>query len=107
MIVQTHETLASGSEFVVTVSDEGFKIQNVETGDVYDEAWDPVALAPERSYVETDEMVEPDVTMWTEDCDYMSHDLVTYDGETWECLQSHTSTASLTPDEATSLWLMI
>lgn len=43
-------------DFVRTYSDAGFKIER--DGIRYDDAWDPVSLADERVYIETDEHVD-------------------------------------------------
>ena len=42
--------------FLHTYSDENFRIRQVETGVVYDEAWD--LLSAEYTYEETDEKIE-------------------------------------------------
>lgn len=39
-----------------TYSDEGFRIMNIKTGQIYDEAIDPIHI--EREYVEIAELVE-------------------------------------------------
>ena len=57
IIKEFYEIRPDGVELERTYSDQGFKIQSVETGAIYDEAIDPKEL--NRQYTETDIPVVP------------------------------------------------
>lgn len=54
-IVREKQTI-KGNEYIKTYSDENFKIQREDV--LYDEAYDPIELAEDRIYVETDIKIE-------------------------------------------------
>lgn len=57
MIQITNEKIGK-MNFTRTYSDEGFFIRQDGTGEIYDEAWDPVGTG--RTYTETDEKIPRD-----------------------------------------------
>ena len=58
-MIKTENLTINHTDFIKTYSDEGFKILQVETGVVYDEAID--LESSEYTYEETDEPVEEEM----------------------------------------------
>ena len=58
-MIKTENLTINDIDFIKTYSDEGFKILQVETGVVYDEAID--LASSEYTYEETDEPVEEEM----------------------------------------------
>ena len=57
-MIKTDEVMLNGFTYTYTRSDAGYKILQVETGAVYDEAYDGVPCP--YTYTETDEPLEDD-----------------------------------------------
>lgn len=55
---EVYETREDGNDLIRTYSSNGLKIMQEGTGDIYDEAIDPKNM--NRTYVETDEPIEPE-----------------------------------------------
>lgn len=60
-LIQTAITI-DGREFTQTRSDAGFKIEQTDTGIVYDEAIDPADNPLGHTYVETDQPIDDSST---------------------------------------------
>lgn len=58
-MIKTENMTINQIEFIKTYSDEGFKILQVETGVIYDEAID--LATSEYTYEETDEPIEEEM----------------------------------------------
>ena len=54
-MIVTEILTISGKEFLRTYSDSGYMIKQTDTGEVYDEAIDPVEMG--RTYTEIDEPI--------------------------------------------------
>ena len=58
-MIKTENMTINNTDFIKTYSDEGFKILQVETGVIYDEAID--LASSEYTYEETDEPIEEEM----------------------------------------------
>ena len=56
-MIKTEQITFSGTDFIYTYSDAGFKIKN-QNGEIYDEAYDLVEMP--RTYTETDIPIKPE-----------------------------------------------
>lgn len=62
--------MIGGKEFMYRVSDKGVKLER--DGELYDDAYDPIPLAYEMEYTETDEPIEGEDTDTATDADYQN-----------------------------------
>lgn len=57
-----------------------------------------------KSFIRSPHRIPPDLPAWKAGTAYDEGDFVAYDGETYECIDDHTSRSQSPPDEAHSLW---